>query len=338
MIRYLEERNRKIDMKVYVRLISLYLLILCTTFFYSCVDSSNSGQIENDIVNARGFDFPTPPIEILNNIDDGKLLINYFNIIQGPDSLYYLYYAAVEDNWDKGDFSQNLYLACSEDGYHYKSICNSSGESIIMSSVIEQSVFIINNCFKLVGNIIEDGKYKLCVWDSSDGITWSGRRVLLEEKHDTQNVIIPKGDHLTLYTRYLKNGTNRKVGVLLYDLDFQPISELSLLSFDYVYNSAASRLNTTQDLLFPTYFNNIEEKRDTCYVKCYIVEGLFSQEIECKLNKWISDDEKWVIVAPGVFYINGQPHIAYCTRTKSHDSELDSSISCYKIIRIEPEY
>lgn len=71
--------------------------------------------------------FPDVPIEIFNNQECGMALINYFNIIQIEKNRYYLYYSGFSDVNKDGEYDQNLYLATSEDGFHYSTTLTEQG-------------------------------------------------------------------------------------------------------------------------------------------------------------------------------------------------------------------
>lgn len=185
---------------------------------------SDSGDI-NDIA-LDAVLFPDPPIEIMNNVEHGMMLINYFNIIHKND-MYYMYYAGFVKGGGRSEYDQNLYLATSSDGIHYNDYVSNNGSRIIMPSLKEQSVFLITGGGKigLVGNVEEKGIEKLCVWESEDGIQFDNRKVLFADiPHDTQNVLISRKDGYDLYTRLWlpdwDHRTNRKIAKCSFDKDF----------------------------------------------------------------------------------------------------------------------
>ena len=284
-----------------------------------------------------GVRFPEPPVVIASNADFGMGLINYFNIIRLPDGTYRMYFSGneksgvAEDEW-----SQNLYLAESADGLHYRL------KGKVMDSLIESSVCLVEDKewpYRLVGNRIEDGKHCMFLWKSRDGITFTGRKQLYDFKHDTQNVLVPRGKKMKLYSRLTQEHyRNRRITLTEFTLDGEPLSSSEVLSGDFLYNNAACKVDGRYDLLFPTYYNTHGGTTDTCFFRCYLADGPFMRELPCELNGWIEDDEEWALAAPGFIVIDGERYLAYNTRTASHDQSHDGMVSKYKLIKVVLEY
>ena len=284
-----------------------------------------------------GVRFPEPPVVIASNADFGMGLINYFNITQLPDGTYRMYFSGneksgvAEDEW-----SQNLYLAESADGLHYRL------KGKVMDSLIESSVCLVEDKewpYRLVGNRIEDGKHCMFLWKSRDGITFTGRKQLYDFKHDTQNVLVPRGRKMKLYSRLTQEHyRNRRITLTEFTLDGEPLSATEVLSGDFLYNNAACKVDGRYDLLFPTYYNTHGGTADTFFFRCYLADGPFMRELPCELNGWIEDDEEWALAAPGFIVIDGERYLAYNTRTASHDQSHDGMVSKYKLINVVLEY
>ncbi|MBO6096879.1 MAG: hypothetical protein J6P56_06170, partial [Bacteroidales bacterium] len=201
-----------------------------------------------------GVRFPEPPIEIAANEDFGMGLINYFNILQLPDGTYRMYFSGNEKSGvAEEEWSQNLYYAESADGFHYQL------KGKVMDALIESSVCLVEDKewpFRLVGNQIEDGKHCMFLWKSKDGISFTGRRQLFDFKHDTQNVLVPRGKTMKLYSRVThEHYKNRRITLSEFTLDGDQLSEEVVLAGDFLYNNAASKVDRRYDLLFPTYYN-----------------------------------------------------------------------------------
>ena len=284
-----------------------------------------------------GVRFPEPPVVIASNADFGMGLINYFNIIQLPDGTYRMYFSGneksgvAEDEW-----SQNLYLAESADGLHYRL------KGKVMDSLIESSVCLVEDKewpYRLVGNRIEDGKHCMFLWKSRDGTTFTDRKQLFDFKHDTQNVLVPRGRKMKLYSRLTQEHyRNRRITLTEFTLDGEPLSATEVLSGDFLYNNAACKVDGRYDLLFPTYYNTHGGTADTFFFRCYLADGPFMRELPCELNGWIEDDEEWALAAPGFIVIDGERYLAYNTRTASHDQSHDGMVSKYKLINVVLEY
>lgn len=326
----------------------LFLAVLVV----ECV-SCERGSLNNPDAFTTCVNYPDPPIEILSNLDATSTVfdcsvINYFNIVQAKDNLYYLYYAAFGKYSGNEDIEQGLFFAYSNDAIHWKrQIPNKDNNIIVPKGIQEQSVFKLEtddeNPYRLVANIIEGNKYKLCMWKSQNGydFDFSNRTVLLEDRlHDTQNVIISRKDSLYLYTR-LWNATakDRRNAIARFNLDGVLESSVDTLAGNYLYNSAASYINEQYDLLQPTFMNNRDgdNPNDKAFFKAFLKqEGDDCVEIDTNLNQWIKDEEKWMIVAPGVLNINGEKYVAYYTWNKSHDGKWPKTPVCrYYLIRME---
>ena len=310
---------------------TLAIALVLLSALASC--SRNDGQIARIV-------FPEPPIEILSNEDVGLDLINYFNILPLPEGRYRMYFSGYKEeecgsDWDR----QNLYYAESEDGIHYEF------KGKLMDYVVEQSVFLTGENerpYGLVGRTPENGKLTMFLWKSKDGIEFGDKETLLIRWHDTQNVMVPRNGRLKLYTRVWGDGwVNRKNAVAEFSMDGERLTDIQPLAGDFLYNSAACPIDDRYDVLFPTYFNNKQPagNSDTCFFKCYVVDGTYAQETPCNLNQWIEPDEKWVLAAPGFINIGGERYLAYNTRNSSHDTPPSKGIvSKYKLIKAVIRY
>ena len=285
-----------------------------------------------------GVSFPEPPIEIASNADFGMGLINYFNIIQLPDGTYRMYFSGneksgvAEDEW-----SQNLYLAESADGFHYRM------KGKLMDALIESSVCLVEDKewpFRLVGSQMEEGKHCLFLWKSRDGIAFTDRRLLYDFKHDTQNVLVPRGRKMKLYSRQTQEHyKNRRMTLSEFTLDGEPLSAAEeVLAGDFLYNNAACKVDEKYDLLFPTYYNTHGGTTDACVFRCYLADGPFLRELPCGLNRWVEAGEHWYIAAPGFVFIDGERYLALNTRSESHEQSHNGMVSKYKLIKTVLEY
>ena len=150
--------------------------------------------------------------------------------------------------------------------------------------------------------------------------------------------MIDKGNRLCLYTRLWGNkARNRRIGVADFDLSGNKLTPLDTLYGDYVYNSAASYLNEQYDMLIPTFMNNADgnDKSDKAYFVAYLNHDGNNRSYPINLNKWIKDDEKWVLAAPGIIKIGKDNYIAYNTRNWSHDTRMpEGGISRYYLIKV----
>ena len=304
-----------------------FTLLLLSVVLLSCR--------RQDVKEITSVSFPEAPIEILDNESVGMNLINYFNIIQLPEGGYRMYYSGYKadecgPDWD----NQNLYYAESTDGFHYET------RGKVMDSIVEQTVFFTGDKEKpygLVGRVRgENRKFVMYMWKSKDGIEFGDKVVLSTDWNDTQAVMVPRDGYYKLYTRTWRDEhRNRKNAVAVFSPEGERLSEYSPLPGDYLYNSAACPVDGRHDILFPTFMNNMYPgSTDTCYFKCFVVDGVYSKELDIDLNKWVEPEEKWVLAAPGFVDIGGDLYLAYNTRTYSHDTpRADDVVTKYKLIK-----
>lgn len=287
-----------------------------------------------------GVAFPDPPVEIVSNADFGMQLINMFNIIRIPDGTYRMYLIAnPKDGIAENEHLQNLYYAESQDGFHYEL------KGKLMDELVEQTVFLVKDKeypYRMVGNQwIGEKSWErgMFLWKSKDGITFTDRKMLYDFLHDTQNVMIPRGNRLKLYSRVTQEHyKNRRMTVAEFNQEGEQISDTEILAGDFLYNTAACKVDERYDLLFPTYYNTHGGTTDACFFRCYLADGPFVRELPCALNRWVEADEKWVLAAPGFVYINGERYLAFNTRTKSHETSQTGMVSKYKLIKAVLEY
>ena len=284
-----------------------------------------------------GVSFPDPPIEIASNAQMGLGLINYFNILRLPDGTYRMYFSGNESSGVAEDeWSQNLYWAESADGFHY------GLKGKVMDAIIESSVCLVEDGewpFRLVGSQMEEDRHCLFLWKSKDGINFTHRKLLYDFKHDTQNILVPRGKKMKLYSRVTQEHyKNRRITLSEFTLDGEPLSSTEVLAGDFLYNSAACKVDEKYDLLFPTYYNTHGGTTDACMFRCYLADGPFMRELPCELNRWVEDGEYWYLAAPGFVLIDGQRYLAFNTRTESHEQSHDGMVSKYKLIKTVLEY
>ena len=287
-----------------------------------------------------GVSFPESPIELAANEDFGMQLINMFNIIQIPDGTYRMYFIAnPQDGIAENEKLQNLYYAESRDGFHYEF------KGKLMDELIEQTIFMVKDKdypYRMVGcQWIGEKSWErgLFLWKSKDGLEFTDRKMIYDKIHDTQNVMIPIGKRLRLYSRITQeNYMNRRVTVAEFNSRGDQISDTEILAGDFLYNSAACKVDRHYDLLFPTYYNTHGKTTDTCFFRCYVTDGSFVRELPCELNRWVEPDEHWVLAAPGFVFIDGERYLAYNTRTRSHETSETGMVSKYKLIKTVLEY
>ncbi|MBR0174505.1 MAG: hypothetical protein IJQ22_03225 [Bacteroidales bacterium] len=287
-----------------------------------------------------GVSFPEAPIQFATNADFGMELINYYNIIQLPDGTYRMYFSGNPiDGIAENERAQNLYLAESTDGFHYELKCK------VMDMVIEQSVFMVKDKeypYRMVGcQWIGEKSWQrgVFLWKSKDGIEFTDRKMLYDTIHDTQNVMVTRGNRWKLYSRITQEHyKNRRMTVAEFNKRGEQLSDTEILAGDFLYNNAACKVDKRYDLLFPTYYNTHGGTTDACFFRCYLTDGPFIREFPCELNRWVEADEHWVLASPGFVFINGERYLAYNSRTRSHETSETGMVSRYKLVKAVIEY
>ena len=287
-----------------------------------------------------GVSFPEPPVEIATNAEFGMGLINMYNILRLPDGTYRMYFIANPQNGiAESERLQNLYFAESRDGFHYEM------KGKLMDELVEQTVFMVKDKaypFRMVGSQwIGEKSYErgVFLWKSKDGLTFSDRKMIYDKMHDTQNVMIPRGNRWKLYSRITQERyKNRRMTVAEFNKYGKQVSDTEILAGDFLYNNAACKVDRRFDLLFPTYYNTHGGTTDTCWFRCYLADGAFVRELPCELNRWVSPDEHWVLASPGFVWSDGERYLAYNARTLSHENSRTGMESRYKLVKVVLEY
>ncbi len=287
-----------------------------------------------------GVSFPEPPIEIADNAGFGMGLINMFNIIRTPEGIYRMYFCAnPQDGIAEHEDYQNLYLAESSDGFHYEL------KGKLMDALVEQTVFLVKDReypYRMVGSQWfgeKSTERAVYLWKSKDGIDFTDKKEILPDMHDTQNVMIPRGRRLKLYTRITQERyRNRRMAVAEFNMHGRQVSDTEILAGDFLYNSAACKVDGRYDLLFPTYYNTYGGTSDACFFRCYLADGPFVRQIPCELNRWVEADEHWVLASPGFVKIGKDMYLAYNSRTRSHETSGTGMVSRYKLVKAVIEY
>ena len=151
--------------------------------------------------------------------------------------------------------------------------------------------------------------------------------------------MVTRGNRWKLYSRITQEHyKNRRITVAEFNNKGEQLSDTEILAGDFLYNNAACKVDKRYDLLFPTYYNTHGGTTDACFFRCYLADGPFVREFPCELNRWIEEDEHWVLACPGFVFINGERYLAYNSRTRSHETSETGMVSRYKLIKVVIEY
>ena len=308
--------------------------------------------------------FGTPITILANNdeeaVEEEKLLLSYFNIVQLSDKMYYLYYAAYGEGV-RQEYNQNLLFAYSTDGIHYTRGFPEGinppfeGTNKIFSNA-NTTNFTGQNIFKCLDpeypwrmvcqQHTENGEDNVYMIKSKDGINFdeSTRRMLqhgikyvngtaVQNFHDTQYGVVCRGNIIKFFSRNNVNyhiaeagkaRKSREITVAFYDLDGNTILPEKNLPLRYVYNSAAVPFDDRRELIFPTGFGMnsfIGGVQDQTYtLNAYVVDGNLVNEVETNISSVIEADDKWITFAPSMITIGDDQYLVYQTRDFEHDT------------------
>ena len=167
---------------------------------------------------------------------------------------------------------------------------------------------------------------QLCMWKSKDGVNFEDKVVLLPSKHDTQPSVIVRGNMMKIYLRLRgpERIGERHVGYMYVDLEGNMITPPTLLSDDLYYTSAASILDESRDILFPTYFD--QKHPDHNHYEACIVEDNNLYKIDADMSVLTRDEDKWGMVCPHIITINHSQYIAYHQANFDHEGVTEARV------------
>ena len=312
------------------------------------------------------------PITILSNndtaaVDEEKLRLSYFNIVQLSDKMYYLYYEGKGEG-DTGDYKQNLLFAYSTDGINYTrgfpEGINPPVEGT--NKIFDDTNFVGQNIFKCLDPEYSwrmvyqrkdaNGHNNVYMIKSKDGIKFDDatKRILQygvvdgkENIHDTQYGVVCRGNIIKFFSRknvnYNVNGIthkSREITVAYYDLDGNTISTEKTLPLKYVYNSASIPIDDRHEIIIPTGFDNTKVNGvadDSYTLNVYGVDGyIINENVDHNISSIIEENDKWISFVPSMITIGGIQYLAYMTWDFSHDTAptLGTSVCRYKIVPV----
>ena len=113
-----------------------------------------------------------------------------------------------------------------------------------MDTVIEQSVFMVKDKeypYRMVGcQWIGEKSWErgVFLWKSKDGIEFTDRKMLYDKIHDTQNVMVTRGNRWKLYSRITQEHyKNRRMTVTEFNKRGEQLSDTEILAGDFLYGT-----------------------------------------------------------------------------------------------------
>jgi hypothetical protein len=283
-------------------------------------------------------------------------MMGYFKVLKTGDNKWQMWYSSW-DNRRIDDYSDYLVYAYSTDGKNWLKEVPGRETNILRGSghpqrdgIVEQDVFIDSRTeypYKMIYTAKDstDGwKEKTFVEESKDGINWIHKKVLWDQKHDSQFSVIQRNGLYYIYLRhwYIHNGVRyRTIGLGVTDTNWNTIKEPSNIlngvfdgPFPHLYNPAASKISDDLDILFPTFFN---DKNNAVKFGVGYVHNDKPVLTELDLtNAFLSGEPaNWGIVAPGLIRAGKNTYWLYYYATNMIHSDYNKSGRNFKYYRIK---
>lgn len=321
-------------------------------------------ELYDKLSGVKSITFDTP-IEILSNKDEDATAldskaINYFNIIQQSENMFYMYYTGIVD--PAQDYGEVLLFAYSTDGINYTRGFPQGveapfpGTNRYFSSDTTDNALqpIVFKCldpiypYRLIVQQKVDATHYVNMYKSADGINFDHAtvRTLQYEYHDTQYGAVCRGNVIKLFSRtnknYYVNGVShhsREISVLYFDLDGNKLSPSKDLPLRYVYDNAASAISDHQEIIIPTTFDNTEVggvKDESFDANVYLVDGYGVEPVASNVDDVYTSDDKWSLFVPTLLTVHGDQYLAFYTSNQTHDGFVDDGtrINKYKIVKV----
>jgi hypothetical protein len=296
-------------------------LILCLFFsilLLSCRKDALSIEVQlKNYTGALKFEFLPESIEKVFSSEmpwESKTL-NYYNIIQ-KDSAWNMWYNASAAS--QREFHGSFCFANSADGRTWKRPLINNNTNILIkgdnaTGITGTFVFIdtADNKYpyRMICSKLVNGNQTTFLYFSSDGIIWKNYKQLYDAMQDSQFSVINFNGAYYVFLRYnkIRGGYQRAIGLSLLDKNLDIIQRPLLLlkadinsPYPHIYNSAASKINDSTVLLFPTYF---DDESNTVRIKIIYTNNLQNYYlIDDNVNSKLFPYKKvnWAIVSPGV--------------------------------------
>ncbi|MCK9412230.1 MAG: hypothetical protein M0Q53_08010 [Prolixibacteraceae bacterium] len=303
------------------------------------------------------FFFTTRVEEVLTQKNPWeKILINYFTVIK-TDSLWKMWY----ESYDQfGDFKSYVCYAYSYDGKNWIEPLSENENYPLPNNIIYSgvrglgnhapSVFLDMNDhtypFKMIflrRNPLISPQERLFLAKSKDGINWNNAHLFIDRFADTQNVCIPFQNNYLFYLRGWYNDNIRSIYTLETDTSGRIIKPYTLLykadesfsTYTNTYNSAASQLNDSTILFFPTMFDPFSNKVKIALMVSFNFQNikLIMNDITLNVVGGISSPLS-ICISPGLIRSEKKDiyWLYFTTRNKDHSyNDVDIISTYYRI-------
>lgn len=337
-----------------IKPLNLIPILLLTYFLTSC-----SVSLKN---NDSGMPFK---IKILRDSREVVLtqtlpweeqMMGYFKVLKIAPDFWQMWYSSW-DNKRKDDYSDYLVYAHSKDGKNWIKEIPGRKNNILKGTghpqkdgVVEQDVFIEPTSefpYKMIytaKDSTDNFKEKTFTEESKDGINWVNKKVLWNEKHDSQFSVVQKDGLYYIYLRHWDVKDNvryRTIGLAITDKNWKTIEEPHNIlradfdgDFPHLYNPAASKVSEHLTILFPTFFN--EKTNAVKFGLAYVYRNqpvLTDNDFTKDLLE--GENANWGIVCPGLIPAGKNTYWMYYYATNMVHSDYDQSGRKFKYYRIK---
>lgn len=282
-------------------------------------------------------------------------MMGYFKVLKTGSNQWQMWYSSWDNN-RKDDYSDYLVYAHSVDGLHWIKEIPGKNNNILKGTghpqkdgVVEQDVFIEPKDqykYKMIYTArdnTDNGREKTFIEESVDGIHWVNKRLLWNQKHDSQFSVIQRNGLYYIYLRNweVKNKVRyRTIGLAKTDTNWKTIEEPhnilkadSISEFPHLYNPAASKISNDLDILFPTFFN--EKTNAVKFGVAYVYQDHpVMTNIDITNALLGGEPANWGIVSPGIIPAGKNTYWLYYYATNMVHSDYNQAGRKFKYYRI----
>lgn len=334
-----------------IQLIAAFMLLGCSVSRKATVSDMNK---------ALPFDISiikhSREVVLTQTLPWEEQMMGYFKVLKTGKKKWQMWYSSW-DNKRKDDYSDYLVYAYSEDGLHWIKEIPGAVNNIIKGTghpqkdgIVEQDVFIepqAQNKYRMIYTAKDPNdqwKEKTFIEDSPDGIHWENKRILWNQKYDSQFSVVEHANKYFIYLRYwdINNNTRyRTIGLAITDKDWNTIQEPQNIfksdynsDFPHLYNPGASKINEDLDILFPTFFN--EKTNAIKFGVAYRYKGQpVLTNIDLTNDLLEGGNLNWGIICPGLIKIKGDTYWMYYYATNMVHSDYDKAGRKFNYYRVK---
>ena len=338
-------------MKIFKQLVSVFLLL----FFLAGCSVSRKATNSHMPFSIQIFR-DSREVVLTQTLPWEEQMMGYYNVLKIKPGFWQMWYSSW-DNDRKDDYSDYLVYAHSKDGRNWIKEIPGRKNNILKGSgppkkdgVVEQDVFIEPTAeypYKMIYTAKDSSdnyKQKTFIEESKDGLNWMHKKVLWNEKHDSQFSVVQKDSLYYIYLRHWDVKDNvryRTIGLAITDKNWKTIEKPHNIlrsdfdgDFPHLYNPAASKISDDLTVLFPTFFN---EKTNAVKFGLAYVYGnkRFLTDLNFTKDLLEGENANWGIVCPGLIPAGKNTYWMYYYATNMVHSDFDQSGRKFKYYRIK---